>query len=391
MIYLDVTAACRVPLQTGIPRTTRALYRLLCDAALPLCSIAWQPFLFGYTALSSRARSLLEAPFSPGENSSRAPRDSTLPLLKASFADLFGSRRIPLRKAMRPEDILLVPSIFPDNRLGFLQGLRPGLGRKVAIFHDAIPLSDENVPSWEKRYHVAGLKTFASMDRVICISGAAEEDLHFWWRKFGIAGAPTTVLTWPVPFTGSRPPFTEPPLKDRVVLHVARLKQTKNHALLLDACERLWQEGLVFTLALIGCEDEARESRAILRQIQHLQAKGRSLHWHGHVSDSEIHVAYQRACFTVFPSRKEGFGLPILESFWHGRPVICSNIEPMAEVGRGPGCLLINPEQPDSLASAMRELLIDDAKNLRLARESHARPLRTWDDYRRELLPILGV
>jgi glycosyltransferase involved in cell wall biosynthesis len=195
------------------------------------------------------------------------------------------------------------------------------------------------------------------MDLVICVSTAAEEELRFWWRRHEIASAPTRVLTWPMPFVEDRPPFIKPPVKNKKVLYVARLKQVKNHAVLFAACELLWREGIAFTLELIGCEDEAKESRAIIAELKRLEAAGRSLHWCGHVNDVKLHAAYREASFTVFPSRREGFGLPILESFWHGRPVLCSGERPMGDVGRGPGCLLVEMGQPDSLAAAMRSLL----------------------------------
>jgi len=393
MIYLDVTGACRLPLQTGIPRTSRVLYRLLRDSSLPLKPIAWQPFLFSYTETSRRAQSLLENPFAPGAGPARAPRDSTLPFLAACLADLVISRppRVPLGPRLRPGDTLLLTSVFPDNRLGYLRRLRPAPGRRVAIFHDAIPLADENVPAWGKRHHLAGLRVYAEMDLVICVSSAAEEELHSLWKKHQIAPAPTRTLTWPVPFVETRPRFTEPPVAPKKVLYVSRLKQVKNHAILFAACELLWREGIAFTLELIGCEDQARESRAILAELKRLQAAGRSLHWRGHVNDLELHAAYREAAFTVFPSRKEGLGLPILESFWHGRAVLCSAEKPMGEVGRGPGCLLVGMERPDFLASAMRNLLQDDAQILALAKEAYARTLRTWADYRRELWPALDL
>jgi glycosyltransferase involved in cell wall biosynthesis len=91
----------------------------------------------------------------------------------------------------------------------------------------------------------------------------------------------------------------------------------------------------------------------------------------------------------VFPSRAEGFGLPIVESFWHGRPVICSDLDPMGELARAGGCLTIDVQEVDRLAAAIRSLLQDRAACLALAKEAYARPLRTWSDYGRELKLVL--
>jgi glycosyltransferase involved in cell wall biosynthesis len=390
MIFIDVTAACLLPLQSGIPRTTRGLYRLLEDEAPRITPIFWQPFRRCYTRLSTRARALLENPFADADRP--VPRDSTWPLLRASLSDLrFWPSAVPLPRDLRTGDTLLLTSLFPDNRLGYLHRLMEKPGRKIAIFHDAIPLRDPNVPAWEKKRHIETLRLLARFDLLIAVSHAAEADLRAAWSEYGIAPGSTTVLPWPVPFFGPRPEFTEPAGKPERVLYVSRLKLMKNHATLFTACEKLWREGVIFELELIGCEDEARESRVIVEEIARLKREGRAIFWRGHVSEEALHEAYRRAAFTVFPSRMEGFGLPIVESFWHGRAVICGDRDAVGELARNGGCLTVEVRSADALATVMRELLQDEVRRRALAREAYARPLRTWADYGRELLPLLDA
>ena len=393
MIYVDVTGACLLPLQSGIPRTTRSVYRLLGNH-FPgeITPIFWQPFRGGYTRLSSRARILLQNPFTAPFRSKRAPRDSTLPLLWASFSDLFGAWPpvMPLPQQIRPGDTLLLTSIFPDNRLEYLERAVSSPGLKIAIFHDAIPLRDPNVMSWEKKRHLKTLHLFSKLDAVIAVSRAAADDLSAQWREHGITARTSVfVIPWPVPFTTPRPDFSEPPWTKKRILYVSRLKQVKNHAMLFAACMKLWDDGIDFELELIGCEDEARESRAILRAIAQLQRAGKPVSWRGLVTENELHQAYQCATFTVFPSLAEGFGLPIIESFWHGRAVVCSDRDPMGELARDGGCLTTDVQNLDRLATAMRRLLQDQTECLVLAKEAYARPLRTWSDYWEELKLVL--
>jgi len=163
----------------------------------------------------------------------------------------------------------------------------------------------------------------------------------------------------------------------------------KNHATLFAACEKLWRDGFAFELELIGCEDEAKESRAIADAIARMQKEGRPVSWRGHVAEEALHEAYQRATFTVFPSLMEGFGLPIVESFWHGRAVICSDRDAVGELSRDGGCLTAEVEKPNTLADAMRELLQNNDRCLALSREAYARPVSTWADYGREFQPLL--
>jgi len=393
MIYVDVTGACLLPLQSGIPRTTRGVYRLLGDH-LPgtVTPLFWQPFRGGYTQLSSRARTLLQDPFAACLRSKRTPRDSTLPLLWASFSDLLGAwpPAVRLPQRLRPGDTLLLTSLFPDNRLEYLERLVSAPGCKIAIFHDAIPLRDPNVAAWEKKRHLKTLRLLSKLDAVIAVSQAAADDLNALWLEHGItACASVFVIPWPIPFTTPRPDFSEPPWTKKRILCVSRLKQVKNHALLFAAGMKLWDDGLDFELELIGCEDEGRESRAILHALAQLQRAGRPVSWRGQVTEEELHQAYQRATFTVFPSLAEGFGLPVVESFWHGRAVVCSERDPMGELARAGGCRTADVQNAPQLAQAMRSLLQDRAECLRLAKEAYARPLRTWSDYWRELKLVL--
>jgi glycosyltransferase involved in cell wall biosynthesis len=85
----------------------------------------------------------------------------------------------------------------------------------------------------------------------------------------------------------------------------------------------------------------------------------------------------------------EGFGLPIVESLWHGRPVICSDRGAVGELAQQGGCLIVDVKNPDALADAIRELLQNETHQLELAQQAYARPVRIWNDYAREFLPLL--
>jgi glycosyltransferase involved in cell wall biosynthesis len=387
MLYLDVTGGCTLPLQSGIPRTTREVHRLIQSRLGDVVPMRWQPFRHAYTRLSSRARAVLENRVTPR----RPPRDTTWPIMFAALRDLPSwPATVPLHLRLGPADKVVLTSIFPDNRLAYLEKLRRAPGRRIAFFHDAIPLRDPNLPSWEREHHRRALRLLAQCDLVIAVSEASRTDLLALAATDGLAAPAVTVIRWPVPFDAPRPPFTPPPAGRRNVLYVSRLKQVKNHATLLAACELLWREGREFSLTLIGCEDEPRESAAVRREIDRLAGAGRAIRWRAQVPEADLHDAYRSASFTVFPSRSEGFGLPIVESFWHGRGVIGSGTGAMGEMAHGPGAIAVDVTQPAAIAAAMRELLENDAACLALAHAAYARPLRTWDDYWKELAPALS-
>ncbi len=389
MISIDVTGGCLLPLQSGIPRTTRNIYRLLAEH-LPGCvPVAWQPFRLGYTRLSSRAIAILENRFTPPPGA-RAPRDSTLPFLAACLRELRPPwpARVPLRRTMQSDDTLLLTSLFPDNRLEYLLKLCRQPGRRIALFHDAIPLADPNVPAWEKKRHLKLLRVHAAMNVNLSVSRVSRGVLQELWEKNGINPAPIEVLPVPPHFDRSRHAYKPPP-EQANVLYVGRLKHVKNHATLLAACEKLWIEKVPFSLTLIGCEDEAKESARIISEIKRLQKEGRPLTWRAQVSEDDLHAAYQASSFTAFASRHEGFGSPIVESLWHGRPVICSATGAMGEVSAGAGTVHVDVEDASAMAAAMRDLIIHRERFLDLSLAAFHRPPRTWSDYWEELKPVL--
>jgi glycosyltransferase involved in cell wall biosynthesis len=95
---------------------------------------------------------------------------------------------------------------------------------------------------------------------------------------------------------------------------------------------------------------------------------------------------YKRCAFTVFPSVMEGFGLPILESLWFGKPCICANFGAMAEVARGGGCLVIDAANIDELQDAITSLISSPEKISQLSDQARSRHIDSWHDYASSLL-----
>ncbi len=123
--------------------------------------------------------------------------------------------------------------------------------------------------------------------------------------------------------------------------------------------------------------------------MRKLAALGYPVQWRKHISNAELTEAYRDCAFTVFPSRLEGFGLPIIESLWHGRPVICGRNGAIGEVSAGGGCYQIDQDNPDELAKAIHLLLNDSTTYDRLYEETRHRTFRSWEDYGRDIDSVL--
>lgn len=83
----------------------------------------------------------------------------------------------------------------------------------------------------------------------------------------------------------------------------------------------------------------------------------------GFVDDDDLWYLYGQARALVFPSRYEGFGLPILEAMRAGCPVIAYNNSSLPEVGRNAAYFV---KDGDSLTPAINDILDDDALRQRL-------------------------
>lgn len=99
----------------------------------------------------------------------------------------------------------------------------------------------------------------------------------------------------------------------------------------------------------------------------------------GYVNDDELPELYRGARALLMPSLYEGFGLPIVEAFSQGTPVLTSDRGAMREVAGDAG-LLVDPENTDQVANALLQLTDDHSlvANLQLRAQARAK-LFSWD------------
>lgn len=96
-------------------------------------------------------------------------------------------------------------------------------------------------------------------------------------------------------------------------------------------------------------------------------------------TDDELNYLYKNCLFSIFPSYKEGWGLPVGESLWFGRPVICSNTSSMPEVA-GELADYIDPYDPQSIVDAALKMITDSEYRENRAAEIARARLRSWAD-----------
>ena len=85
---------------------------------------------------------------------------------------------------------------------------------------------------------------------------------------------------------------------------------------------------------------------------------GRRVHIISGVPFADLPVFYQLAQVFVYPSRFEGFGIPMLEAITSGTPAIGCTGSSLEEAG-GPSSLYVSPDDPAALADAIQRVLTD--------------------------------
>ena len=102
-------------------------------------------------------------------------------------------------------------------------------------------------------------------------------------------------------------------------------------------------------------------------------------------TDTELGELYSTHDATIFVSLLEGFGIPVLESLWHGKPCIASNNGALGDVAGGGGCIRVEPRDGDALGDAIVSMATDIDLYNRLAKEAVERVIPTWENYSQEL------
>ncbi len=202
-------------------------------------------------------------------------------------------------------------------------------------------------------------------DRVVAISRATADDLM---RYYSVPGAKIDVIHVPVdaalsPHRGDADPGIRSRLQlpARFLLHVGTLEPRKNLGWLLRAFA-VWQRqatDLDVHLVLAGAAGWQGEHQR-LQAVAQATGLAHRIHFPGYVPPDAMGTLYRAALACLFPSRHEGFGMPLLEAMACGTPVLCSDIPSFREIARD--CALYFPVDDESALGAQLNALLTDSR-----------------------------
>lgn len=164
----------------------------------------------------------------------------------------------------------------------------------------------------------------------------------------------------------------------------------KNLDTLLDVwgrlCERLGAARVpVLVIAGAHGKQGARREAAIAR---HPSLAGKVV-LVDRPNDAKLAALYAGCLFHVYPSRYEGWGLPVGEAAWFGKLSVCSRVTSIPEV-MGAAAEYIDPLDPEDMAEVLERLILD--RDHLAAREAEVArvELRSWADVGRDLAAALA-
>lgn len=145
-------------------------------------------------------------------------------------------------------------------------------------------------------------------------------------------------------------------LPENYFLHIANKDPRKNtKGVVMAFNEFLKQNTVGYKLVILGYKEA--DLKILLDEIGTPEIREQII-LTGYVSDEDLPAVYFLSQLFLFPSLREGFGIPIIEAMACGVPVITSNTSSMPEVA-GVAAHLIDPNKYDEICMGMLKITSD--------------------------------
>lgn len=236
------------------------------------------------------------------------------------------------------------------------RGIRQAGIRTVVTIHDLIFLRHPEYYHWlDARIYAWKFRVACrEADRIIAISERTKQDVM---ELGGVSADRIDVI-----YQSCSPRFTAEvspqqmadvssryQLPQRFMLSVGTIEPRKNIQLAVHSLRYLPED-----LHLVAVGRPTVYSKQVQKAASSALA-GRIHFLHG-VPDSDLQALYRMAEVFVYPSRYEGFGIPVIEAIHSGLPVVAATGSCLEEAG-GPDCLYVSPDDASAMAAAVGQLL----------------------------------
>ena len=258
------------------------------------------------------------------------------------------------------------------NQLYLAHALRAARGLRILTIHDVFIDEMDPISRWALGISLRRLREF---DRFIAVSRYAKEESV---RRWGLSPDKIDVIYEGVNSGVFRPGSRQQarlrlglPLDAKIVLHVGCDVPRKNVAAAVRALARVNDRRIMFVRVGSAAPRTRRLIAASAFEAQTRMITAR-------VPDQDLAEYYRAADLLLFPSLREGFGLPVLEAMACGTPVVCGKGSALDEVAAD-AALQVDVRDEQGLSEAVRAVLDDEPTALRLSQAGIRRAASfTW-------------
>lgn len=259
----------------------------------------------------------------------------------ASFAQI---NKFLLKRTLKR---LKEQTIFhPANPYSYLHSEFPQVKNKVITIHDMI-VEGENINYGKDKLFYAN-----HASKIIAVSETTKKDII---NLFNIDSNKIEVIyhgSSLFPGMAKRP--SQQPLPDNYLLYVGTRNYHKNFSKFIEGIMNLLKKDKDLFLICVGKNDFSKKEILWLKEMQ-IENKVIAI---TKATDNELAYLYSNAKAFIFPSLKEGFGIPILEAWACGTPVILSNNECFKEIAAEAG-FFFDPYSPESIGNSVEKVIND--------------------------------
>ena len=375
-LLLDVSNIARSDARTGIQRVVRALVSAFQRVEVP-----------GLTVRLVAADRLTRYRYLPDDWLETAGGDRHLLLDQFESVDV------------RRNDIFLgldfTASILPRHESQLAAWRELGVEITILVY-DLLPLTHGRWFSWRMRRNFRRwLRVIENQaDSVIAISASAAREFEAWnrqrrlrpRRRVAVAAArlggdiSATLPSRGLPENGKQ--ILAWMERRPTVLMVGTIEPRKGYGHALAAFERLWRKREGPQLLVIG--RGGWKTKRLQERMRRVCGGNSHFMWLDSVSDEFLEYIYAKAAGLLVASEGEGFGLPIVESLSHGRPVLVRDLPVFRELA-GPGVTFFSARTARDLAEAV-ELWLRDNRN---GPAIPPRAVSSWDQTAAEILGLI--
>lgn len=170
--------------------------------------------------------------------------------------------------------------------------------------------------------------------------------------------------------------------------YVGRLEAKKNLTNLVSAFAKFLDYYPEVKLILGGKRGVG--FKEILKKVDELKINKHVI-MPGYITEKEKAALYTKSVGFVFPSKYEGFGLPILEAFSFNKAVICSNVSCLPEVA-GDASEYVDPDNVEDITTALKKIYSDANYSQELIRRGQIRLKQfSWKKSSKKTFKIINL